>query len=216
VSHRIGALACATIPLLAALTAQPAQALTPNTLLDLGDSWSQGVGDRNPDNGLGWAPVTASLLSARLTQDGKGGSGYVNPTAYGAGTFDQRVYRHPANAYRWVVIQGSTNDRNYLSSLAGSANMTLRAAKARYPSARIVVVGPTAVNGAPDATTLTINAKLKSAASAAGVVYIDAIAEQWFRPGDWGRYSDAATGHPNDAAYTVIGKHVAADIASLS
>jgi lysophospholipase L1-like esterase len=207
-------LAALTLAASSALIAQPAQAAT-NPLLVIGDSWTQGVGDRVSSNGLGWSPVAASLLGMALTQDGKGGSGYVNRTTYGDNTFGQRVYRHPADAYRTVIFQGSTNDKAYLSTLAANANMTLRAAKKRYPSALIVVVGPTSISGTSDAATVKVNDKLRAAAWAAGVPFIDAIGEGWFVPGDWSRYSDAATGHPNDAAYQVIGRHIADDVANL-
>lgn len=193
----------------------PAHAASTPQLLVIGDSWTEGVGDRNPSNGLGWSPVTASLLGARLTQDGKGGSGYANRTTYGDNLFGTRVYQH-RDVYRWVVLQGSTNDKAYTSVLAGKANATLKAAKARYPHAVIVVVGPTAIAGSPDAATVKVNDKLRAAANAADVPFVDAIGDGWFRSGDWSRYSDAATGHPNDAAYGVIGRHLAADLGNLS
>jgi lysophospholipase L1-like esterase len=124
-------------------------------------------------------------------------------------------YRHPADVYRTVIFQGSTNDKALLSTLASNANMTLRAAKKRYPSALIVVVGPTSISGTSDAATVKVNDKLRAAAWAAGVPFIDAIGEGWFVPGDWSRYSDAATGHPSDEGYKVIGRHIADDVANL-
>jgi lysophospholipase L1-like esterase len=217
-------LALLALPLVAAslTVAAPAEAST-NDLLALGDSYTEGVGDNVPGNGEGWAPVAAKILGARLTQDGRGGSGYANPTAYGAGIFDSRLYRHPADSYRWVVIQGSTNDKKYLAAdpagYAGKVNMTVRAAKVRYPHATVVVVGPVSVSGTTDAETLRINDTLRRYAAYNHVPFIDAVGEGWFKagmvPSSWSRYSDPATGHPNDAAYTVIGQHVAADIAGL-
>jgi len=217
VKHTLAPLA---LPLIAAslTVAVPAEAAT-DSLLVIGDSWTEGVGDRVSSNGLGWAPVTASLLGMPLTQDGKGGSGYVNRTTYGDNTFGQRVYRHPADAYDVVILQGSTNDKAYVSTLASNANMTLKAAKKRYPSALIVVVGPTAISGTPDAATVKVNDKLRAAAWAADVPFIDAIGEGWFRPGiAWkdNPYVDQATGHPSDAGYRVVGEHVASDVANLS
>lgn len=214
-------LALLALPLIAAslTVAAPAEAAT-NDLLTIGDSWNYGVGDRDPSNGLGWSPVAASLLGARLTQDGVGGSGYVNRACFKScgGTFDQRDYHHPAGAYDIVVFQGSTNDKEvpYIGQLAGAANMTLKTAKRRHPNALIVVVGPTAINGSPNAATVKVNDKLRAAAWAADVPFIDAIGEGWFVKGDWSRYSDAATGHPNDAAYRMIGRHIAADLGNLS
>lgn len=210
--RRLVAVACALAAIAGLAYPYPAQAAEPQTILTIGDSWNEGVGDRVTSNGLGWSPATAKALGLPLTRDGKGGSGYVNPTTYGAGVFGDRVYRHKADGYRVVIIQGSTNDKAYLSRLAGNANWTLKAAKARYPSARLVVVGPVSISGRNDAETLAVRDKLRAAAAVAGVPFVDGIAEGWFVPGDWSRYSNAATGHPNDAAYQLIGQRVAADV----
>ncbi len=200
----------------------PAHAATPALTLParprvliVGDSYTQGVGDDDASNGLGWAPEAAAALGWQATVDGRGGSGYVNPTTYSAGTFASRLWRHPANGYDLIVIQGSSNDQHYSATvLAGAVNMTLRTVRRRYPSAKVVMVGPTNPYG-NTANYATVDAKLKAGAVRYGVPFVDPMVEGWFVAGDGAKYANQADGHPSDAGYKVIATRFVADVKEM-
>lgn len=189
----------------------------PDVLL-MGDSYTEGVGDDNLIDGKGYVPALAKNMNWKITRDGKGGSGYINPACFTtcAGVFADRFWRHPADAYDLVIIQGSSNDKRYDSlALASAYNMTIRTVRSRYPSAKIVMVGPTNP-GAWTGEYVTINAKIKQYAGKYAIPYISPMDERWFVAGDGKTYANPVDGHPNNRGYARIADRLTRDLKALS
>ena len=184
----------------------------PRVLL-LGDSYTKGIGAA-PET-MGFAYRIAAPLGWQLTHDGKGGSGYANPSNHNDGVYADRLWQFPVNGYDLVVLQGSSNDRDRLD-LATRINITIRTVQKREPHARIVMLGPTNPYGNPGADMLLVNAKLKAGAAAYGIPFMDALAEHWFVPGDSVEFGNPVNGHPNNAGYARITWFFVRDIKALS
>jgi len=188
--------------------------LQPDVLL-VGDSYTEGVGAEPISNG--YAFKVAEPLGWTLTRDGRGGSGYVNPTTYGAGIFAERLPRHPTDAYDLVVLQGSSNDVRYGNAeLDANLDATLQIVRDRYPRAQVLMVGPTNPYGNPSPDLLRVNGEVKAAAAAWGVPFIDPLAESWFVPGDGRWAANPANGHPSNAGYQRIADRFVAGVRALS
>ena len=186
----------------------------PSVLL-VGDSYSEGIGAVPLRNG--YAYKIAEPLGWTLTLDGKGGSGYVNPTSYGAGIFADRLPRHPADAYDLVVLQGSSNDQRYTApEVEANLTKTLRLVRERYPHAQVLMLGPTTPYGSPSSTLVRVNDQLKAAAVSCGAVFVDPIAERWFVRGDGTWAANPDNGHPSNAGHERIASRFVADVRALS
>lgn len=186
----------------------------PNVLL-LGDSYTEGVGAVPLTNG--YAYHFAGLLGWTLTRDGRGGSGYVNPTTYGAGTFADRLSGHPADGYDLVVLQGSSNDMRYGSDQLDCSLITaLGVLRERYPHAQVLMIGPTNPYGDPSPDLVRVNDEVKAAAAAYGAPFIDPIAERWFSPGDGQWAANPANAHLSNAGHRMFAARLVADVLAIS
>ena len=207
--------------LLALLGTTPARAASPAFVLPdhpkvllLGDSYTKGIGATSKKKA--YAYRIAEPLGWELTVDGKSGTGYVDPSAEGADIFVERMWQQPHSAtdvpFDLVVIQGSSNDRKYTKAeVAGSINMTIRTSRRLWPEAQIILMGPTNP-WANVAEYSMVNAKLKAAAAANDIPFIDPIGEQWFRPGDGAAYANPINGHPNNAGHVVMADRFVQDV----
>jgi lysophospholipase L1-like esterase len=189
----------------------------PKVLL-LGDSYTKGIGASSKKKA--YAYEIAEPLGWELTIDGKSGTGYMNTSSSGAATFAERMWQHPHSAtdvpYDLVVIQGSSNDRKYTKAeVAGRINLTIRTSRRLWPTAQIMLMGPTNP-WANVAEYAMVNTKLTEAAAANAIPFIDPIGEHWFVPGDGERYANVANGHPNDAGYQLMADRFVGDVKKLS
>jgi len=211
--------------LLALLGSTPARAASPALVLPdhpkvllLGDSYTKGIGASSKSKA--YAYKIAEPLGWDLTIDGKSGTGYIDPSAAGADTFAERMWQHPHSAtdvaYDLVVIQGSSNDRKYTKAeVAGRINLTIRTSRRLWPQAQIIMMGPT--NPWANVAEYTmVNDKLKAAAAASEIPFIDPMGEQWFVPGDGERYANLENGHPNDAGHELMARWFVADLKKFS
>jgi len=171
-------------------------------VLIFGDSYTAGHG-ATPET-QGYAYRVGRPLGWDVTVDGVGGTGYlaVGTNGRNLGTYRTRLAAAPPGPFDVVVLQGSSNDeREPIDALPGALASTVPAFRARYPGARIVMMGPVPTFGPPVATKLAVNDVLKSYAAADGISFIDPIAGSWFGPGEWRRLTNPADGHPNNAGY---------------
>ena len=184
-------------------------------VLLIGDSYTEGVGAVPLANG--YAYKVAEPLGWTLTRDGRGGSGYVNPTGYGAGVFGDRLPTFPADAYDLVVLQGSSNDMKYPSAeIATNVAAALRTVHDRFPHAEVLLVGPTNPYGSPLPDLVRVNELVRAAAVERGIAFVDPITEEWFVPGDGRWAANPANAHPSNAGYQRIADRLVADVRSLS
>lgn len=184
-------------------------------MLLVGDSYTEGVGAEPSSNG--YAYKIAEPLGWALTRDGRHGSGYVNPTTYGAGIFADRLLKQPADAYDLIVLQGSSNDIRYTAAeLDTNLATTVRIVRERYPRAQLLMLGPATPYGRPDPEFIRVNDQVKAAAAGTGAVFVDPVAERWFVPGDGTWAANPANGHPSNAGHQRIADRFVADVRALT
>ncbi|ALE93939.1 hypothetical protein AOC05_03125 [Arthrobacter alpinus] len=115
-----------------------------------------------------------------LKSAAQNGSGY---TAIGdnRSTFGSQVEQEVEDNTGLVLFFGSVNDRGKEpAAIANAAMAAYAAAKATAPGATLLVVGPPSYTDMPDAQTLAVRDAVEKAAGAAGVTFVDPIAQGWF------------------------------------
>jgi lysophospholipase L1-like esterase len=185
--------------------AAPASTLAPAPVaVFLGDSFTAGVGSTG---GSGFTARVSDALGWRSVVLGDGGTGFTSPRDPFSDRLPQVVKADPA----FVIVQGGTND--------GGTDTGTRAAQLfaelhkQLPHAVIVAVGPTQPTN-PLYSQDRMNAarqQISAAAKAAGVPFIDPIAEGWLTSPD--QLADRV--HPTDAGYRVYADRLVADLRKL-
>lgn len=176
-------------------------------VLMFGDSYTEGVGAVPTTKG--YAYLVGAPLGWTVTVDGKGGSGYCNPTTYGAGNYATRLAKVAVAAYDLIVIQGGTNDDKTVNGVPVYDSPTIKAAiqkaidtvRARFPNAKILLFGPSNPYGSATVDRLRVNDLLVAAASANALPYVNPIAEKWFLPGDGASFANPDNSHPSNAGH---------------
>jgi lysophospholipase L1-like esterase len=146
----------------------------------IGDSFAAGTA-LGGAGGQGFPMMVADRIGWRWGTTAIGGTGYAaqlpGSLPYDAGQVDRMVTAHPDV----LVVEGSQNDGHADVEAVGTAATALYAhLRSALPRTRIVVVGPVASNSAQAAALTGLDARVGEAARAAGLPYIDAIAEGWF------------------------------------
>ncbi|MGI3779370.1 MAG: SGNH/GDSL hydrolase family protein [Janthinobacterium lividum] len=195
-------------PVLLDLPAQP-------RVLLVGDSYTEGWG-ADPTT-RGFAYRIAEPLGWRLTRDGIGSTGYTNVGLKQQGTFAERLWRHPADAYDLVVLQGGSNDeRRSEAEITEAVDLTIRTVHRRYPGAQLLVMGPIEPYGTVTARRAKVTRVLTASTAKSSLLLIDPTAEHWFVTGDSVTLVNPAKGHPNNAGYGRITWIFLRDVRALS
>lgn len=201
----------------------PAPTLVPASLtlpakpsvLVLGDSYTEGYG-ADPET-KGWAYLVGKPLGWKVTVNGVGGTGYVNPGPRGEGTYLQRLPSLQGRSFDLVVVQGGSNDRDTsYPALRDAVAKTLDAVRTDFPGAVVVLMGPATPYGKPDATRTLAQCVLAGHAATQGLAFIDPLGERWFVEGDGDRYANPQNGHPSNAGYRVMAERFEADARVLT
>lgn len=211
-------------PSIATLTPRPPAAaplaLPPDArVLIVGDSYTEGWGATPTSKG--YAYLVGEPLGWRVTSDGVGSTGYTNSGLKKQGTYEQRVQKAPARKFDLVVLQGGSNDEGAKASdLELAVDATIHTAQQRYPTARIVLMGPVDPHGSGSSSRGAVNAVLTRYARAHSLPFVNPMGERWFKPQDAadliGGPSSPAQGHPNNAGYARIAERFVEDIKRLS
>jgi lysophospholipase L1-like esterase len=184
-------------------------------VLVFGDSYTQGAG-ADP-NTLGYAYQLGHQLGWNVTVDGVGGTGYVNPGPRKTGAFLDRLASAAPGPFDLIVLQGSSNDeREPLADLAPAVDQTVLAFRAKYPTARIVLLGPIALYGSVPAPKAAVNDTLKDYAASHRLSFIDAIAESWFAHGESKTMANPVNGHPSNEGHVRIRDRLVIDLSRLT
>lgn len=184
------------------------------SVLVLGDSYTEGYG-AEPET-KGYAYLVGKPLGWRVTVDGVGGTGYVNPGPRAEGTYLQRLPRRQGQTYDLVVLQGGSNDRDTAYPvLRDAVSRTVDAVRSEFRGAVVVVLGPSTPYGKPDPTRLLSRCVLAGEAGARQLPFLDPIGEHWFVDGDGKRYANPEKGHPSNAGYRHIAGRFVADVRVL-
>lgn len=129
---------------IATTAAAPPVVVEPGTKAVLiGDSWAAGYGADEPET-EGYAALLKQDLKLDLSVDAVSGSGYMNAGPDGDDTYLERITRAEKDeTVKLVLIQGGGNDAgNKQPALRQRVGETIAAARATYPSAGIVLIGP--------------------------------------------------------------------------
>ncbi len=188
------------------------------TIAIVGDSFTEGTGfgGLDPHN---WVP----LMTAQLERDGYsvntaveagGSSGYTKP-GYRNLTFAQMVKLVVTPSTNYVIIFGGFNDHVSASDELDTASSQLYAeVKKIAPLATLIVIGPLLPDEDLAPKIIPVRDVLKKNAQAAGVLFIDPIAEGWFSGANSKMISTDGI-HPNDEGHQAMAERIAAIIESI-
>lgn len=189
----------------------------------LGDDYAQGYGGLAPFTGciyqtarrLGWDPWINAIHA----------TGYQRVHGSDPGlTFQDRF---ESDVRKWapqvLLLVGGGVDREYDADSERSAVASLiRAASQIDPSPQIVVVGPLWPTSRVPADIRAVDRAMREAAGAAGVPFIDPIAEHWITgvrskgTGNAAGFIGADNVHPNQAGYNYLTRLLVHDLRRIT
>lgn len=188
--------------------------------LFFGDSWTAGRA-ANPQT-EGFAYKTGQALNLNFTVDANGsGTGYQNVGPTNAGTYNTRLSAYPVDPeLRLLVLQGGLNDPGAGNSLAGfvdAVNATLATAKAKFPNAQIVLMGPISPTLPAGPDIMTVTASLRGIAEANGLRFVSGVQEKWLTPENLDQMIDASKArHPSTAGHAHLAQRLTEDLKSFA
>ncbi|MDQ4489838.1 SGNH/GDSL hydrolase family protein [Sinomonas sp. ASV486] len=150
----------------------------------VGDSLSTGYGTSAR---WAWPLLLSEGEQGRLNvvNASENGDGYLSIGTEG-GTFGSHAAAAVTPDTSIVVFFGSENDMDEdLASITDAAVTTLQAAHETAPSARIVVVGPTAFTDDPEPERLAVRDALEAAAFQTGAEFVDPLAGKWLAASEY-------------------------------
>lgn len=184
--------------------------VAPPRALFFGDSYTVGFG---ATSGTGYVGTTATAMGWTPVLNAQSGTGYLNPsTTPGQTSYFGRLAQVQPSDPDIVLVQGSTNDVGQPpAAVEVAAAEFYRGLRAAVPDAQVVVLGPLGPPGIDPVLIAGIRDALYRAATAAGVPYIDPIAEGWLASPTL--FVD--TVHPSDAGYAELSADLVRDLRAL-
>jgi lysophospholipase L1-like esterase len=181
------------------------------TLLIVGDSYAAGGWNAAGTGMSNLGAILAAHLKADLLNRAIGGTGYVNTD--GGQNFLQRINAETFTGAEWTLFSGTLNDQT-LSATTVQANATAcyQRAKVLSPNTRLVVVGPQWPRAERPSNLLGIRNAVRTAAQAAGALWIDPLDGKWFDGPDTmtpGRYIGVDGWHPTNLGHAFIARQIA-------
>jgi hypothetical protein len=144
-----------------------------------GDGYSAGS-SFGGQGAAGWPALVAQGLGMELRLTAVAQTGYVSPGVTGQTLGDLITSSPPADADVTVVF-GSRNDLAESAGEVGAASTAaLAVIRAAAPETSVVVIGPMWTGGGAPGSLLAVRDAVQASAAAAGVAFIDPLAENWF------------------------------------
>ncbi|WP_433327103.1 SGNH/GDSL hydrolase family protein [Spirillospora sp. CA-294931] len=145
----------------------------------LGDSYT--VGERGAQPETTYAAAAARLLGWQVVLAGRGGTGFLAGgkanEPFGV-LFESQLGWRPAPDL--LIVSGGHNDTHHPpQQVAGAARDVLDRARRRWPSTRVVLVGPIWGNETPPPRALAVRDALRDVARQQGIPFLDPIVERW-------------------------------------
>lgn len=166
-----------------------------------GDGYAAG----NEQGGIGaagWPALVSSKLGMTLALHAVSQAGYVSVGVTGQ-DLGGLVQGAPPTGAAVTVLFGSRNDRGESAELVqAQVSQTIADARSAAPQTQLIVIGPVWSDAAVPADLLRARDAVQSAAAAAGVTFVDPIAEQWFGTGT-GLIADDGVS-PTDAGHAFL------------
>ncbi|MBD7957128.1 SGNH/GDSL hydrolase family protein [Microbacterium sp. Sa4CUA7] len=187
-------------------------------VLVFGDSWTYGSAATDPTDG--YAYVIGEQLGWDVVVAGVRGSGYLKPGLDG-GSYGERIADlDPTLHPDLVIVQGSINDRRLpADGYREAVTAAWDDLAARYPDARIVILGPAPQVLPVEAATARIDADLRELAGSRGWWYLSPVADEWITAEDYLEVidtSDVGRDHPSTAGHAFLASRLAEAIAGIS
>ncbi|SDY39231.1 Lysophospholipase L1 [Modestobacter sp. DSM 44400] len=159
--------------------ASAAPTSAPGVLAVYGDGYAAG----NEEGGLGaagWPVLVAARTGMTLSLHAVPQAGYVSVGSTGQ-DYAGLVETAPVPDAAVTLVVGSRNDRSAdAAEVLAQVQQVVNDVRAAAPSTIVVVVGPVWSDGEPPADVLDDRDAVKTAATAAGVAFVDPIARNWF------------------------------------
>lgn len=207
---------------------EPAKAKPPRTadrvaasapvVMFLGDSYT--VGEKGVQPETTYAAATARLLGWQVVLGGRAGTGFINPSTKHSPfdkLFEDQLGWRPAPAL--LVVSGGHNDAKYpAATVSDAARALLQKARARWPHARIVLIGPMWGSDHPVPGALAVRDGLRTVAAQLKIPFIDPIAEKWITGdrdrggGNAPRFIKPDKVHPTPDGHRYLATRLAADL----
>ncbi|MFJ6679996.1 SGNH/GDSL hydrolase family protein [Microbacterium sp. NPDC091382] len=180
-------------------------------VLVFGDSWTYGAAATVPTDG--YAYRLGRLSGWNVTVDGVRGSGYMKPGRDGPDFRRRAEALDPSTAYDLIIIQGSINDdqqgeRGYREAVDATWDTFERL----FPTAQIVIFGPTPHEFPVNEGTARIDSDLEAAAASRHWWYISSLQERWLTPANYHEMIDTGAGrkHPSDRGHEYLAEKLLA------
>lgn len=209
------------VPTFGASAATPTPALSipaGSDVLLIGDSYAEGTGASS--TATAWPALLGTQQGWNMTVDGIGGTGFT----WGGGadgsagqTFSARLAQRatdPNLTPELVILEGGQNDyRADAKDLTAAVAADVDAAKAAWPNAAVIVLGPAAPE--PLASSIErMDTSIEAGAQRAGAYSINPRAGQWFTTANSPEF-DFDGAHVNDGGHSLIAQKIGEAMAAF-
>ena len=191
-----------------------AAATKPVTAVLFGDSLASGRGV--PPGTPTLLQVAAQKLGWKSTVRAGDGTAYTTGGKRGGLPYAARLAREVTSAPDVLVLQGGASDTGASpEQLTQAATAVVREVKRRFPTTKLVLLGPVAMEQPPDGQLVRVAATLKAVAQREKVPFVDPIGLHWITAANHGDYTSATGFYPNAAGHAYLGGKLAAVLAAL-
>jgi lysophospholipase L1-like esterase len=199
-----------------AATTEPATPVTPveslaqdavSPLLAVyGDGYASG-NEMGGGGAAGWPALVAQQTGTELVLNAVPQAGYASVGATGQ-DYPALIAASPVPGAAVTVLFGSRNDADEdLSVVEANAAQVIAAVRQGAPGSVIVVVGPVWDDADVPASAFAVRDVVQTAAQAAGVTFVDPLAEGWFAQEAGLISADGIS--PNDAGHAYLARRIA-------
>lgn len=207
----------ATTSATATSTPSPASTTSPPAAVRravfFGDSFVAGRGLQKGQ--LTAVQVAAKQLGWDATLLPGDGSGFTTGGTRGSHPYSARL-KALTTAPTVLVLQGGAADTSAsAAALTAAADAVLKDLATRFPSTRVVMLGPVAMEQPQDGQLVRVDGTLREVAAAHHVTYLDPIALRWINPSNAPGFTAATGFYPNAAGHAFLGHKIAAALAAL-
>ncbi|WP_455833758.1 SGNH/GDSL hydrolase family protein [Pseudarthrobacter siccitolerans] len=178
-----------------------------------GDSYTHGTGASS--SATRWTTLVAKNFDWNEINMGSGGTGYVTASGKnGCGqaycpTFPEMIAKTSVDKPKFVIIAGGQNDfktaKDNPQPVIDAITATFNAAKAKFPEARLIAVGPSTPASSISPHVVALDGAVQAAAAATGATYVSLLNPEVI---DHATMMAPDGGHVNDAGHAAIAERV--------
>ena len=176
----------------------------------LGDSFSAGKG--NPAGTPTALELAAHALDWKTTLLVAKGSGFTTSGASVA----NRLAAITSAPTVLVLQAGASDTAASPEALTAAAGAVLDTVHRRFPTTRVVIVGPFAMEQPADGQLVRVDRTLSAVAKAHRVAYVDPIASGWITPANAGDLTASTGFYPNAQGHVYLAEQLQAALAKVS